>query len=108
MSITSIIIILALGGVVGFAKHVQYYKALLLSLKIRGLRVANYEVSYFNYGSGGCIKKLNDLSLLFESQLTDNERLLIIKCKRAYSFQVIGVGAFMVFVLGTLYGGSIG
>lgn len=108
MSISLIIVILALGSVVCFVKHIQHYKALVLSLKNRSLDVANYKVGFHNYGSGGCIRKLNDLSFQFESQLTENERGLIVKCKRAYNYQAIGLAAFVLFVLITLFGGSFG
>lgn len=84
---------------VGFAKHMQYYKALLLSLKRRGLDVTNYEVSFLNYGSNGCIRKLGDLSFQYESQLTENERKLIASSKRAYNSKIVGILAFFITLL---------
>lgn len=92
-------LVFATTGFLLFAKHIRYYKQAVKSLKSRGFQTKELEVSFSNFGSVGCMRKIRLVRAQYANSLTLEENELLSKSSRLYNLQAPLVIIFIVVLV---------
>ena len=84
--------------------HLSSYYQLYESLKRRNESVDDLKLGFSDFGSGGCIRKLNMIEKRFKDrELSGSEKTLINRSKIYYYLSGIGVLFFLIGVIQILF-----
>ena len=94
-----IFLVFVMAGIGLFIGHIKTYKSVLHALEKKGLNSNEYQLSIINYGSAGCLAKINLLLISEDVELTKEERTLLVKSKYLYFLQLPVIILFIITIL---------